>query len=124
MNILDKKGNELSPDVQFDPSTGTLSIKGKSIPLDVDQFFGDVIQWLDQYSQNPNDHTKIEIDLKYLNGKSLRSLIALFATLKAINDSGKAVSVSWNVPKEADDLADISEAVLNDMKLPHDIRLN
>jgi len=124
MDILEKKGDALNPDVQFDPVSGVLKIKGKSIPLNIDQFFTDMVPWLEQYAEHPSDHTKLEIDLKYMNGKSLRSLVTLLYMLKSISDSGKQVSVKWNIPREADDLADLGEELLNDMKLPHDITMN
>lgn len=124
MEAFDRKGDDLNPDIQFNPTTSTLSIKGKSIPLNVDQFFNEVITWLEGYAKNPSDHTKIEIDLQYLNGKSLRSLLALLYTLKSMNDSGKNVSVQWYVPKDADDLLDLSEDLLTDLQIPHNIQMN
>lgn len=124
MDVLEKKGDALNPDVQFDPVSGSLKLKGKSIPLNAEQFFRDVIPWLEQYSEHPSDHTKLEIDLKYMNGKSLRSLVTLLYMLKSMNDAGKEVSVTWNIPRDAEDLADLGEELLSDMKLPHDIHLN
>lgn len=124
MEAFDRKGDELIPDIHFDPDTSTLSIKGKSIPLNVDQFFQEVIQWLEKYAENPNEHTKIEIDLQYMNGKSMRSLLSLFYTLKSMSDAGKDVTVEWFVPKEADDLRDLSEDLLSNLEIPHHIQLN
>lgn len=101
-----------------------LSIKGNSIPLEVDQFFSEVIDWLERYSQNPSSHTKLEIDLKYLNGKSLRTLIALLSKLKVMNDAGKEVNVEWSIPPGGDDLFELTEILLSDMKIPHHIKHN
>lgn len=101
-----------------------LSIKGNSIPLEVDQFFSEVIDWLERYSHNPNSHTKLEIDLKYLNGKSLRTLIALLSKLKVMNDAGKEVNVEWSIPDGGDDLFELTEILLSDMKIPHHIKHN
>ena len=79
---------------------------------------------MEQYSENPKKHTKFEIDLKYLNGTSIRYLLSILMKLKAINDNGNNVMVNWNVPKDADDLRDLSENVLNDLQLPHHIYYN
>ena len=45
MELLTRKGNDLNPDVLFDPNTGNLSIKGKSIPMGVDSFLSEVVGW-------------------------------------------------------------------------------
>lgn len=124
MKKLNQQGDDLNPKITFDDSTSTLRIEGRSIPLEVDQFFSETIQWLEQYAENPNDHTKLEIDLKYMNGKSVRSLLMLLYKLKSINDSGKSVNVEWYVPQGADDLKDLSEELLANLHIPHDIRSN
>ena len=45
MELLTRKGNDLNPDVLFDPNTGNLSIEGKSIPMGVDSFLSEVVGW-------------------------------------------------------------------------------
>lgn len=124
MNHLDKKGDNLNPDISFNPTTGQLSIQGQSISVDVERFFGDVIQWLEQYAESPQKSTQLKIDLKYLNGKSLRTLLALLYTLKEISAQGKEVNVEWTIPTDADDLNEISRQLLHELQLPHSIRRN
>ena len=124
MKTLNKQGDELNPRITFDDATSTLRIEGRSIALEVDQFFNETIQWLEQYAANPNEHTKLEIDLTYLNGKSVRSLLMLLYKFKSINDSGKSVNVEWYVPEGADDLQDLSQEILANLSIPHDIRMN
>ncbi|GAB5539681.1 MAG: hypothetical protein Salg2KO_17840 [Salibacteraceae bacterium] len=124
MQSYNRKGDQLNPDVSFDASSGMLSIKGKSIPLDEHAFLDDLITWLQHYEQEPHAKTHLEIDLKYLNGKSIRSLLAIFSALKNLQNKGKEVDVEWFVPKDADDLHDLSEQMLSTLDLPHHIRLN
>ena len=56
MKPLNKKGSDLTPDVQFDPQSSTLSIKGKSLPMNEADFFGELMHWLESYSKHPVDH--------------------------------------------------------------------
>jgi len=98
MESLDKIGDNLNPEVHFDQKTGSLSIRGQSIPLNVDAFFVEVIGWLEQYQEHPHNPTNLEIDLKYLNGQSIRTLLAILTKMKKINDGGSAVNVNWTIP--------------------------
>ena len=124
MNPLSKKGNQFNPDIILDQKTGNLSIKGKSIPLSTDAFLSDVIQWIEQYSMEPSDATSLEIDLKYMNGSSIRTLLGILYRMKAISDSGKYVKVEWTIPSDAEDLQELSQEILLSLDIPYNISLN
>ena len=124
MNPLSKKGNQFNPDIILDQKTGNLSIKGKSIPLSTDTFLSDVIQWIEQYSVEPSDATSLEIDLKYMNGSSIRTLLGILYRMKAISDSGKYVKVEWTIPSDAEDLQELSQKILLSLDIPYNISLN
>lgn len=124
MNPLSKKGNQFNPDIILDQKTGNLSIKGKSIPLSTDTFLADVIQWIEQYSMEPSDATSLEIDLKYMNGSSIRTLLGILYRMKAISDSGKYVKVEWTIPSDAEDLQELSQEILLSLDIPYNISLN
>ena len=77
-------------------------MKGKSIPLNSQAFFADIINWLESYSNHPKpDHEFFEIDLQYLNGQSIRSLLEILSKFQALSLAGNNVNVSWSVPKDA-----------------------
>lgn len=124
MEALNRSADNFNPEVHFDQETGSLSIKGKSIPLNVDDFFQEVITWLEMYETQPHNPTKLEIDLKYLNGQSIRTLLAILMKMKAINDSGSEVKVMWTVPDGAEDLLELSQEILEDLQLSSNPRSN
>lgn len=121
MEAFYKKGDGLSPEIVFDPEKNQFTISGKSIPIEPDQFFMDAIAWLKRYSESPNDITQLKINLKYLNATSSRSFIDILNEMKEIDRRGKAVSIEWTVPPEADDLHELSEDILQNSSLPHQI---
>jgi len=124
MNPLNKKGSALTPEVHFDPQSSTLSIKGKSLPMNESDFFGELLQWLENYSQDPNDQTTMEIDLKYLNGKTIRSLLQILKQFQQLSANGKNIHVQWSIPENAEDIAELSRDILTGLKMPHEIRMN
>lgn len=124
MEAYYKKGNDHSPQIQFDPESSVFSIKGNSIPMDAQTFFADVVNWLERYSEHPNEHTKLEIDLKYLNGRSIQTILRLLNQMKRIDQAGKGVLVEWSVPREAEDLQELSKDILDNLSIPHHILSN
>ena len=93
MESFNKQGSQLHPEILFNQTTGQLSIKGKSIPLNADKFLVDVISWIEQYSKEPQENTNLEIDLTYMNGNSVRSLLGILYQMKAISDTVKFVKI-------------------------------
>jgi hypothetical protein len=65
MDSFNKQADQFHPEIIFNQQTGQLSIKGKSIPLNADEFLSDIISWVEQYSREPQDKTNLEIDLKF-----------------------------------------------------------
>lgn len=124
MKPLQLKGSTLTPDVNFDPSSSTLSIKGKSVPTAHEDYFNELSTWLEQYALAPNAQTTMEIDIEYMNGKTVRSLVKILNQLKALNESGNHVKVNWRVPAGADDMAEFSQDVLQNLAMPYEIHLN
>lgn len=124
MKPLNKDAGEFTPEVKFDPSSSTLSLRGKSLPINEVDFFTEIIQWVEQYTEQPNDSTKMEIDLKYMNARSIRSILVLLKKLQTISESGKNVEIEWSIPKDADDMLEISEDIFTGIQLPHKIVLN
>ncbi len=124
MEGLYKQGNGVTPRIFFDPESSTLSIKGNSISVDAHHFFADAIHWLERYADQPNDHTKLEIDLKYWNARSIQNIMSMLNQMKKIDQSGKEVRVVWCVPEEAEDLRELTEDILNKLSIPHLILSN
>ncbi|MDC1221555.1 DUF1987 domain-containing protein [Salibacteraceae bacterium] len=124
MDSFNKQADQFHPEIIFNQQTGQLSIKGKSIPLNADKFLSDIISWVEQYSHEPQDKTNLEIDLNYMNGNSVRSLLAILYQMKNISDTGRYVKVNWSVPSDADDMIEFSKEILSSLNIPHDIRLN
>ena len=124
MQPLNKLGDHFNPSVSLDSQSGKLVSSGKSIPLDEQEFLGDIMTWLQHYINQPSEITSLEINLEYLNGKLVRSLLRILSLLKQLNDSGGKVNVDWTIPEEAEDLQELSQEVLTDMHIPHTIRLN
>jgi len=84
-----------TPNINFDNNTGIFTISGRSLPEDVIKFYKPVKEWVDIYVQNPNENTKIILDLNYFNSSTARLLVKIIIEFENISKKGKNVKVIW-----------------------------
>lgn len=90
------EGTPKSPRVDFNASTGQLIISGRSIPENAREFYRPLIDWIEQYGQNPKINTVFDVCLEYFNTSSSKALFDLFKTAEEIQLNGKSnVVVKW-----------------------------
>ncbi|NOZ47948.1 MAG: DUF1987 domain-containing protein [Chlorobi bacterium] len=85
-----------TPYVNFDSNKGLLEIKGRAIPENALGFFQPLIyDWLDEYLENPQDETTVNIELEYFNTSSSLWISKLFKKVALIPTLDKKVIVNW-----------------------------
>lgn len=92
-------GTDETPEIIFDRVKNEFKISGRSMPENAYEFYLPVHNWFEAYVQNPNDHTKLEIDLDYFNSGSVKQVFKLLCLIEEITEVGKAVEVKWSYKK-------------------------
>lgn len=87
---------DIYPTIIMDKENGVFEIKGVSLPLDGKDLYMPVLDFLDEYSKNPNKITLFVFNLKYFNISSSKMFLFMLYKLKEIFDSGKTVLVIWS----------------------------
>lgn len=124
MDAYFSKGNHYLPNINLDPKGNKFEIRGKSLPYDTESFFDELIEWAEKYAENPNQSTKLEINLESLNGKSIRKLLAVLNALKKASSNGGKLEVDWIVPSEDEDLAELGGELMQTVDVPFNICYN
>jgi hypothetical protein len=119
MEVLMLEASAKTPEVVFDPISGTLLLKGRSIPENSIEFYKPLYDWIDQYAVNPVSHTVIEIKLEYFNTSSSKCILDLFKKLEKL--SGTVVSVNWYFEEEDEDMEEAGEDYQAIIRLPFKI---
>ena len=96
---------DIYPTIIMDKENGVFEIKGVSLPMDGKDLYQPVLDFLDEYIQNPNKITLFVFNLKYFNISSSKMFLFMLYKLKELYDSGKTVVVIWSFDDE-----DIREA--------------
>jgi hypothetical protein len=65
MDALKHEGSPKTPFVNFDPVEGLLELKGRSIPENSIEFYKPLFDWIDDYGNDPQAATKVNIVLEY-----------------------------------------------------------
>jgi hypothetical protein len=114
-------GNELTPKACFDKEQNTFSLSGRSIPENAIDIYAPIIDWWQQYLQNPNPETTIDMNFEYINSSSMKQIARLFAMLDAIPASVSKVSVRWHYTPDDLDSKMQAERLAKMVKFPIEI---
>jgi hypothetical protein len=95
-----------TPEIDF-RINGELKITGNSYPENVNEFYGPVINWLEQFLGTSMEPISINVDLKYINTSSTKSILNIITKISALAKSN--VSVAWIYEIEDDDMYSTGE---------------
>lgn len=103
-----KETNE-TPEVNFDPVRGHMEMFGQSFPEDISKFSEDVINWMEEYANNPNKETVFEFKLSYFNTASAKMIFDVLNALETISKNGYHVVVRWHYSEDDEDMKNAGE---------------
>ena len=87
-----------TPEIDFNLSTGKLSISGVSVPENAHEFYYPVIEWLQKNISNCLcESCELDCKISYLNTSSLQFLGDIFFLVDSLksNISEKSININW-----------------------------
>lgn len=109
MEVIKIAGTDDTPGVVLDTGNDVFEISGRSLPEDVISFYEPVLNWLDEYAENPKPKTEFVFRLTYFNTASSKVLLDILMKLEDISSSGKEVLVKWYSPDDDEDMQEAGE---------------
>ncbi len=107
-----------TPKLTFDYDLGNFEISGRSIPENSIEFYQPLLDWLNDYSQKPQNQTVLSIKLEYFNTSSSKCLVEIFRKLEKIHRDGHSVEVTWHYEEEDEDMLESGEDFREIIKIP------
>lgn len=105
-----------SPEVNFNARSGILSIIGHSYPENSNEFYQQVLQWVQTYFDDcAKKKTTINIKLIYLNSSSSEAIFRLFEDLNLIKDTHQ-VEINWLFDKENEYAEELGQEYIEDFE--------
>ncbi len=118
MEILSIEGQAKTPTVNLNPETGTIEIKGRSIPENSIEFYKPVVDWLEEYGKNPKEKTTVNIQLEYFNTSSSKCILDVLKKLEAIAKAGHDIIINWFYEEDDEDMLEAGEDYQSIIKVP------
>lgn len=118
MEVMKIAGTDDTPSVILDANSNIFEIAGRSLPEDVAAFYNPILEWLDQYSQNPKPKTVFNFRLIYFNTASSKMLLDILMKLEDLHKAGKEALVKWHYPEDDEDMKEAGEEYADIVDVP------
>lgn len=118
MDKLIVEATPQTPYISFNGNTGTMEIKGRSIPANGDDFWMPVLNWFETYMRMPATKTTFQIDLEYFNITSSKRILFLLYKLNQLVKEGREVKVEWYYKESDEDMYEVGEDYKYMLKVP------
>ncbi len=115
-------GTNLTPKIDFNGTTGEMSLTGKSIFFEKDHFWDGLFIWYMGYLRNPKDKTILNIDLEYFNTQTSSRLMSLLKMTRFLEKKGLALEVNWTCYDRDEDQLDLIELFENATKIKINVK--
>ena len=118
MDSLFVESTSTTPRVEFDKLNNIFRIEGKSLPEDVKNFYIPLIQWLDNYSLQPNPKTHLFLEFEYFNTSSSKMILLLLNKMRDIQRKGYQVLITWSYPHHDAEIEEAGEEFAELLNIP------
>lgn len=124
MKSLIIKASFNSPSVNFNAKKNQLTIKGRSIPENVADFYNPLEHWLNDYLATNPEKITFEVNLDYLNTHSSGRLLLLMKRIAKhrVNHKNTEVLITWFHEEDDDDMRELGEQIDSILKLPFQVK--
>lgn len=106
MKSISISSTKITPEVNFNAESGELLIKGRSLPEQAYGLYKPIIEWLDEYVDNPRPKTTFNIHLEYFNSSSNKYVLLMLKKLDNLHQEGHKVQVKWFYDEDDEDSYD------------------
>lgn len=121
MKSLNITGSQSTPTILCNPDNGVMTMQGDSYPENSFEFFGEVIEWVEQFLQRSTLPLQLELHLVYMNTSSVKAMMDIFDLLEAAFEGGREVSVRWFYDPDNERVVELAEEFKEDCSFPFDI---
>lgn len=114
-------GTDESPEVILDKTSNEFKFMGKSLPEDVKEFYNPILDWIDEYVNEPNEETVIEFNMEYFNSASSKQILDILEKFAQVTDKGKKMRVKWHYMQDDEDMEDAGESYADIVNVPFEL---
>ncbi|MFQ3576018.1 MAG: DUF1987 domain-containing protein [Cytophagales bacterium] len=121
MEVFHLDSKQHTPYVHFDPITGDMKMKGRSTPENSVEYYSPILDWLDNYVNNPAPVTTVNVHFEYFNTSSSKCILDVFKRFAQLYKNGKEVKILWYYEQEDEDMQEAGEDYSDILGVPFDV---
>ena len=107
MRTIKIQATKDTPQVTLDKENGIFEIKGKSTVELAQEFYTDIIDWIEHYISDPNPTTIFNLYLHSFNITSSKRILYILYKLDQLKSLGYDVSVNWQYDENDEDMQEV-----------------
>jgi hypothetical protein len=116
--------SKITPEISLNPE-GMIEIKGRSMDVDLTEFYKQPEVWVDEYICNPADITCVDIFLEYFNEINLFFYISILRKIASIKLMNKKYIINWYYEEGDEDILEKGENISYILDIPFNfIKIN
>ncbi len=100
MNIINLEGTEDTPKIILNKADEIYEISGRSLPEDSAEFFQPIINWIEDYAQDPNSSMNFVFKLEYFNTASSKLILDILSKLEEL----PGIKITWFYHDDDEDM--------------------
>lgn len=112
-----------TPKIVLDQSNGIFEVSGRSLPENAVKFYSPVLQWMEEYFNNPNQTTSFEFKLDYFNSASTKKIFEIITILEKLSQKNFSVIVIWYHSKDDELIKNRGQEIKEMVDIPFEIRI-
>lgn len=110
-----------SPKINFDPDSGLLQLRGKSIMESPEEFYQPVMDWLDKYQPPAGLQVVARLLFYYYNTGSTKQVIEFLKKLEDVSKKSSSMKIIWEYETDDDDAKWDGETMQKMINVPFEI---
>ena len=118
MQALNIRGDSMVPTVIFDPKNSRFEITGKSVPENAEAFYRPILDWMDEYAEDPEPSIDFMFHLDYFNIASSKRILFILFKLNELVKVGAEVSIKWHYREDDEDMWEVGRDLSFMVKIP------
>jgi len=118
MTII-QPANKHTPEITFNPLDRKMSFIGISAPVNAQQLYQSVIEWMIENESELKGKLSFAFRLEYFNSASMKAILMLLRWIKAhMNEASNDWQIEWLVEEDDDFMLDAADSYQQILEIP------
>jgi len=118
MRPMKIEGTEEQPTIILDKVSSRFEFHGKSMLEDARTFFKPVMEWIDEYAEDPNERTEVIYKMTYFNTSSSKLILDMMRKFASMYSDGHDIEIHWYYTEDDEDMLEAGEIYAERVKVP------